>query len=348
MNLQTRLRWQIKRMPSGSFAFVMATGIVSTAFRLIGYQLVSTLLLLVAVLGLTVLSVALLWRVTSYRDDLIQDVSEPARAFGFFTIVAGINVVGIRLYTPAAPRNTIIFALVAIPIWLLLTYGVPGTLMLRARPTPVSAEVNGSWFLWVVATQSLAAASAVIGHDRDSEFLAVLAVALWGIGVMLYLMLATLIMLRLLTAPNDPRTFNPSYWIYMGATAITVLAGSRILALPRALPVMIVASAFVSGFTFVLWAFGTWWVPLLVIFGIWRHFSRHEPARYESGLWSIVFPLGMYSTASMLFGEEMHLPVISTMGHWGTWIAGIVWLAVTSSMVLTGWRWYRSHEREFA
>jgi tellurite resistance protein TehA-like permease len=128
-----------------------------------------------------------------------------------------------------------------------------------------------------VATQSLAAVAAVLGHDRDREFLSAAAVGMWGIGVMLYLMLATLITLRLLTTPNEARTFNPSYWIYMGATAITVLAGSRILGLPKDLPIMSRASAFVSGFTYVLWAFGTWWIPLLVIFGIWRHFSRGEP-----------------------------------------------------------------------
>ncbi|MFA6262492.1 MAG: tellurite resistance protein permease, partial [Bacteroidia bacterium] len=111
-------------------------------------------------------------------------------------------------------------------------------------------------------------------------------------------------MLRLLTTHNDPRTLNPSYWIYMGATAITVLAGSRILSLPRNLPIMIATSTFVSGFTYILWAFGTWWIPLLVVFGLWCHVSRGEPARYETGFWSIIFPLGMYSTASMLYGRE--------------------------------------------
>ena len=333
------LRTVIQKLPSGSFSFVMATGIVSTAFHLIGQEVISTGLLVVTISGLLVLSIAIAWRMIMFRADLMLDVGEPARAFGFFTIVAALNVVGIRLYTPDAPGITIVLAVIAVPIWLLLTYGVPGTLMLRPRVSPVSAEVNGSWFLWVVATQSLAAAVAVIGHDRRVDFLAGTAVALWGIGVMLYLMLATLIMLRLLTSPNDPRTLNPSYWIYMGATAITVLAGSRILSLPRNLPIMIATSTFVSGFTYILWAFGTWWIPLLVVFGLWRHVSRGEPARYETGLWSIVFPLGMYSTASMLYGREMDLPLLVNVGQIGTWIAGLVWLTVVVAMVATAGKW---------
>ena len=117
--------------------------------------------------------------------------------------------------------------------------------------------------------------------------------------MLLYLMLATLVTLRLLTTPTDPHTFRPSYWIYMGATAITVLAGSRILVLSADLPIVAATSAFVSGFTYVLWAFGAWWIPLLVLFGVWRYAVRREPMRYESELWSIVFPLGMYAVASI-------------------------------------------------
>jgi tellurite resistance protein TehA-like permease len=214
--------------------------------------------------------------------------------------------------------------------------------MLRPRVSPVSAEVNGSWFLWVVATQSLSAVAAVVGHDRQESFLAAAAVALWGIGVMLYLMLTTLITLRLLTSANHPRTLSPSYWIYMGATAITVLAGSRILSLQKDLPIMLATSTFVAGFTYVLWAFGTWWIPLLVVFGVWRHISQHEPARYETGLWSIVFPLGMYSTASMFYGRETHLPLLVDVGQIGTWIAGLVWLTVVIAMVATADKWRRS------
>ncbi len=338
-----RLASTVRHMPSGSFAFVMATGIVSTAFHTINQQSISNILLSVAIIGLIILLGAIIVRLALYRGDIVLDVYEPSRAFGFFTIIAGINVVGIRLYSSNAPTLTILMALLATPVWLILTYGIPGTLILRGRDVPVVSEVNGSWFLWVVATQSLAAVAAVIGHDRATEFLGAAAVALWGIGVLLYLMLATLITWRLLSRSNEPKTFSPSYWIYMGATAITVLAGARILALPKHLSVMQATTGFVSGFTYVLWAFGTWWVPLLVVFGFWRHISKGEPAKYETGLWSIVFPLGMYSTASMLFGRQMKMPFITTIGHVGTWIAGVVWLTVTSLMVFRGSRWLNSH-----
>jgi tellurite resistance protein TehA-like permease len=344
------LRELVRRMPSGAFAFVMATGIVSTAFEELGWAALSLVLLVIAIVALFVLVVATLWRLGAHRAELFGDARDPKRAFGFFTIVAAINVIGIRLYSAEAPLATIVLAVLSVPIWLLLSYGLPSNLMLRPKHIPdeggaagtagpVAADIDGSWFLWVVGTQSVAIAAAAIGRGTGDHALAAISVGLWGIGVMLYIMLATLVTLRLLTVPSSPGSFRPSYWIYMGATAITVLAGSRILLLPHELPIVLATSAVVSGLTYVLWAFGAWWVPLLVIFGVWRHLVNREPVRYEAGLWSIVFPLGMYSVASMLFGRVARLPLLVSVGDVGTWIAGIAWLAVTIAMVRAAARW---------
>lgn len=327
----------IRRLPTGSFAFVMATGIVSTAFAAIGWNLLSSALLVIAIVGLVLLVVATGWRFATHRSELLGDARDPSRAFGFFTIVAALNVVGIRLYA-VAPIVTVVLAVLSVPLWLLFTYGLPANLMLRPRNGPVAADIDGSWFLWVVGTQSLATAAAAIGGGIGSQALAEASVALWGIGVMLYIMLATLVTLRLLTVPSAPSSFTPSYWIYMGATAITVLAGSRILLLPADLPVLRATSTFVSGFTYILWAFGVWWIPLLLIFGFWRHVVHREPVRYEAGLWSIVFPLGMYSVASMHFGVAAHLPFMVTIGEIGTWIAALAWLIVAAAMTFKGIR----------
>jgi len=53
------------------------------------------------------------------------------------------------------------------------------------------------------------------------------------------------------------RTLTPPYWVPMGATAITVLAGARILSLSASLPAVKATAGFVEGFSFALWAFGT-------------------------------------------------------------------------------------------
>ncbi len=333
-----RVVFTVRRLPPNAFGFVMASGIVSLALHLNGWDLASVLLAGIAVGGLIVLALLYVWRFISFRNEFLRDAADPRRAFGYLTIVAGLNVVGVLLYSPHAPQVTIILAVISVPIWLVLNYGIPAALMLREHESPVAASVDGSWFLWVVATQSLADVAAVLGAGHDSRALAAIAVGLWGIGIFLYVMLSTLVTLRLLSARSEATTLSPNYWIFMGATAITVLAGSHIMVLSADLPVMVVVGQVVGGLTYLLWAFGLWWVPLLVIFGVWRHLVRRQPLRYESGLWSIVFPLGMYSAASLYYGDVAELSIVHSIGTVGTWVAAAAWLIVAALMGAAAFR----------
>ena len=47
--------------------------------------------------------------------------------------------------------------------------------------------------------------------------------------------------------------------------------------LPAALPAVRATAGFVEGFCYALWAFGTWWIPLLIVLGLWRHVRHHWP-----------------------------------------------------------------------
>ena len=91
-------------------------------------------------------------------------------------------------------------------------------------------------------------------------------------------------------------------------------------------------SGFVEGFTFALWAFGTWWIPLLVVLGCWRHFRHHWPLTYEPALWSVVFPLGMYSVATLAFGQAAHLDFMAPLSRFMLWVALAAWAAVSVAL----------------
>ena len=219
------------------FAFVMATGIVSTGAYMLGPGWLSDALLIVAVAGLAVLTVALVWRLFMFRSSVAADLRAPDRVFGFFTITAGLNVLGVRFAAAGHPLVAAVLAVPAALAWLLLTYGVPASLLLARQRDSVLGGVDGSWLLWVVSTQSLSvvAAALVKSWPSQSSLLAPVAAAMWSIGLVLYLLLMSLIMLRWLTLPMTPATLGPPYWILMGATAITALAGATFLGLPAAL-----------------------------------------------------------------------------------------------------------------
>lgn len=327
-----RLGTAVRKLPPGAFAFVMATGIVAAAFSLIGLSMVTLVLLIIAVVGLIALSSALVWRIVRHWNLVYADARNPAIAFGYATIVAAMNVVG-ALFFSIEPLVTIVLLCVSVPFWLVLTYGIAAAMMLGPQDGPPAHKANGSWFIWVVATQSISVVTGILDHGLNVNLLGVIAVGMWSIGVMLYIILTVIITLRLMTTTQDAFGVRPTYWVYMGATAITVYAGWSILSLLADMPIMKATHGFISGFTFMLWAFGVWWIPILVIFGIWRHAVKRYPVKYESELWSMVFPLGMFSVASIHIGALLGLPVVHDMGVICTWIAGVAWLVVTAMML---------------
>jgi tellurite resistance protein TehA-like permease len=317
------------------FAFVMATGIISVGNYLLGPSWLSVAMLAAASAGLVVLAVMLAARLVLYRPSVAADIRAPDRVFGFFSITAGLDVLGVRLALAGHPLATAILAAVAAAIWLMLTYGVPASLILTRPGDSVLGGVNGTWLLWIVGTQSLsiAAATLVPAWPSQARLLAPVAAALWCVGFLLYLTLVALILLRWLTVPTTPETLGPPYWILMGATAISVLAGARDLDLPKTIPVISATAGFTEGFSFALWAFGTWWIPLLVILGLWRHVRRQWPLTYEPSLWSIVFPLGMYSVATLTFGEAARLGFMHPIAHVMLWVAVAAWVLVAAAFL---------------
>ncbi len=346
--IQARVDSLLRNLPPASFAFVMASGITALGFRIIERDIISLTLLYCGIVGALLLVIATAGRLIRHRANVISDGQNPTKTFGFFTIVAAANVLGAYLSSAGFTGIAVTLFIVAALIWLVLTYLLPASILFGHGERSVMSDINGSWFLWVVGTQSVATACAITAPRFHPELLGSAAVGLWGVGIALYLLVATLVTLRMLINENSPTNLSPTYWIYMGATAISVLAGSRILLLPDELPIMATTGAFVSGMSYLLWALGLWWIPLLIIFGVWRHGVRRVPLKYEAALWSIVFPIGMYSVASMFYGIEKDLSFMTGLGQVGIWIAGVVWLLSTIAMLRTGMRWWNHGDREAA
>ena len=81
--------------------------------------------------------------------------------------------------------------------------------------------------------------------------LAVLAVMSWSVGVALYCAAGLIVSLRLMLYELGPLELTPPYWVSMGALAITVLAGARIVEMADAPMVAVtrdLASFWVQGY----------------------------------------------------------------------------------------------------
>jgi tellurite resistance protein TehA-like permease len=331
--LRDRVEHAVEGLTPGYFALVMASGIISVGMELEGFRLLSVVLLAVCATAFVVLLALTSWRFLAFRAAVNDDFLDPRRGFGFFTFVAGTNVLGVRLSMEGWHWVTAVLLVLSGLAWLVLGYVVPWTAVLGRRERPVVVTANGTWFIWVVASQSVAVAAATIEpvFDPVRRELALLAVTSWSVGVFLYAAAGILVSLRLMLYPFGPEELTPPYWVSMGALAITVLAGARIVEMADA-PMVDVTRDLIAGLAVVFWAFATWLIPVLVAAGWWRHVARKVPLRYEATLWSIIFPLGMYAVAGIYLGETDRLPVVSLIGSLELWVALAAWVVVFVSM----------------
>jgi tellurite resistance protein TehA-like permease len=325
------VRSRVRQVDPGYFALVMATGILSIAASAGGAGTLSLVLLWIAVAGYVILVIAYGWRLAAWPREFLADAVEPTTAFAFFTFVAGSNVLGTRLAAAGYPVVTAALLAVSAAAWLALAYGVPLALVSRRADPPALVSANGTWFLWTVGTESIAVAAGSLPMPARAR-LAPVVIGCWAVGVVLYLLVAVLVLTRLLRYPVDPAGVTPAYWVFMGATAISVVAGATALRLP-ADPLLAATRPLIGGLSVVLWAFGTWLIPWLVGLGVWRHIVRKVPLRYESALWSMVFPLGMYCLASTSLGTALGVQWLATLGRDGFWAALVVWAVVLLAML---------------
>lgn len=337
--MRGRVAHAVHTLNPAYFAVVMATGIISVGLHLKGVDTASAVLLVLAEIAYGVLVILTIVRLTRHGAAVRDELHNPERAFGFFTFIAGSNVLGTRLALDGHHVVAAVLLVVATALWVVLGYAIPWTAVLGTPDRPVIKRANGTWFVWIVASQSIAILAAILQPTTDTwhDALSTLAVISWAVGIFLYAGAAIFVALRMLMYPFTARDMTPPYWVSMGAAAITVLAGARIVLMEDS-PTVNATRELIAGLAVLFWAFATWLYPALIAAGIWRHVVHKVPLRYDASLWALVFPVGMYGVASITLAQADTIPAIGVIGTVELWFAVVVWASVFIAMVIHLWQ----------
>lgn len=230
-----------------------------------------------------------------------------------FAAVAATAVLGTRLALAGDGDPACAFLAAAAAVWF-----VAWVALVRARRL---GPATGTRLLLVVATQSLAILVAV-----TAGLPAVLAMALLALGVALYGVLIVGIPLSELDAGAG------DVWITMGALAISTLAAAHVAVDAGGYTLRLL--------TFLLWLTATCWLPAL----IWRELGRSR-LQFEPKRWSTVFPLGMYSAASVAAGKVVGFDD-TPLGYAFLALAIAAWLLTAAGAVGPLAAWARRRWRE--
>ncbi|HJS91521.1 MAG TPA: tellurite resistance/C4-dicarboxylate transporter family protein [Steroidobacteraceae bacterium] len=320
----------LERLHPAYFALVMATGIVSIAAQIQGLRLIAITLLGINVAAYTGLWVVMAARAKLYPRPFLADISDHTRGPGFFTWVAGTGVFGAQfVLIVRIPSLALALWGLTLLLWLLITYSVFTALSIKESKPNLHDGINGGWLVAIVATQSVSVLSsrvAVLIPAQQEEILLV-ALLTWLFGGMLYIWIISLIFYRYTFLKFTPGDLSPPYWINMGAMAISTLAGALLIQSAPVDPLLRELMPFLKGLTLLFWATGSWWIPLLLILGVWRYVIQRFPFEYDPLYWGMVFPIGMYTVCTDELASVMKLPFLRPIPDSFIYLSLLAWIA---------------------
>lgn len=321
------LKQGIKDLAPAYFALPMSTGIITIASHILGYTTISEILYYINNAELIVLSLLLIARLILFFPDFVSDLGSHAEGAGFLTIVAAMCIFGTKSImmkhnlTAAVAGWTFAFV-----VWVALIYSFFLFITFKKDKPTLETGINGSWLLFVVSAQALSISGNTVAayFNFPTQMVLFVTVTFYLLGVLFYIIIIGLIFYRTTFFPMLPEEFRPSYWINMGAAAISTLAGATLIKSMAGVEEFQDLIPIIKLFTMLFWISGTWWIPVIGFMELWKR--KAIKINYSAGYWSLVFPLGVYTVCTWLMAEVLHFDFLKVIPEYSIYVAWLAWL----------------------
>ena len=305
------------------------------AFQAFGVLMVALSALLAVGLGIPYVA-----RWLRHPDAALADLANPVMGALYGTFPAGILVLAVGIATvgpsglPEETTTALVAVLAAVGIVLAFAMSVLFAALLFVSHGVEPQAANGGWFIppvvnIIVPVVLMTLAPRVAASDLGSLLLA--GYAFWGMGLLLFVLVASLLYDRLVFHPLPAAPLAPSLWIGLGPLGVGSLA---LLSLAQGgAPLWGTAAAAVAAMSAVgaavIWGFGTWWLAAAVV--MLGAYLLRGPLPYGLGWWAFTFPLGAYTASTLALGRAWHAGALEALATILFLVLVAFWLVVTAS-----------------
>ncbi|WP_249672133.1 TDT family transporter [Pseudomonas abieticivorans] len=347
----------IRQFTPNWFAVVMGTGVLALALSLMSptWPAVHALARGLWLLGMAqfVLFSAL------YLARWVLFFDEARRIFGHSTVSMFIGTIPMGLATllngywlfglpqwgdGAVP---LVEALWWLDVGMALLCGVGIPFLMFTRQAHSIDQMTAVWLLPVVAAEVAAASGGLLApHLADPAAqlrVLVTSYVLWAFSVPVAFAILTILLLRMALHKLPHENMAASSWLALGpigtgALGMLVLGAHapQVFAANAVLPVVgQVAQGLGVIAAISLWGFGLWWMLLAVLITL-RYLRSGIP--FNLGWWGFIFPLGVYTLATVRLGEVLHMSFFTVVGQVLVVVLALMWLMVFGKTVRGAWR----------
>jgi len=300
-----------------------------------------------------VLGVPYIWRWIQHPKSALSDLRHPVVGPLYGTFPGGLLVLAIAIatvgphYMSAAAVNDIVATLTWIGAPLAFAISVVFGSLLFLNPDIEAPSANGGWSIPPVV--NIVIPLALIGvlptvSPSVARALLFLGYATWGIGLILFVLISSLLFDRLVFHPLPHASLAPSLWIMLGPLGAGGLALLRLgqessLLWGSAAATVETVSMVVA---LILWGFGIWWLVTALILLLRYLFRGGIP--FGIGLWAFTFPLGAFTALTLTLSRALNLTFLedtSVVLFVGLLIFWAVVAVSTVVAVINGKAWAR-------
>ena len=221
--------------------------------------------------------------------------------------------------------------------------GVP--FLMFTRQSHSHEQMTGMWLLPVVAAEVAAVSGILLAAHlplTDQAGVLLVSLVLWACSVPLALGLVVVLVVRMILHKLPPANVAPTCWLALGPIgtgALGMALFSQIAPAALATGDLAPLAPAIAGASLLLatllWGYGLWWVGLAGLITA-RYFTA--PVPFNLGWWGYVFPLGVFTLATLALGEIWTSGTLQVLGLGLVGVLCLIWLTVALRSLAGVWR----------